>query len=161
MADFKSESAAGFKPEWVADLPRNPHCNSGTIPKFNRMGLQASYGTGSVRILRYGTHYKHDPNATTPSIFAYEVGDPAQGEETWREGTVMIRNPYALHKLPEEWLGAGAEEDLVGDQVVTTFAEPFLPYWSRTESYNGDASNVLLQKRMNRIAEILLKAYPQ
>jgi len=135
--------------------------NSGTIPKFNRMGLQAKYGAGTVRMLRWGTNYKWDPNATTPDIFVYEVGSPADGEETWREGTVLIRNPYALHKLPEEWLGAGAEDDLVGDQSVMTFREPFFPYMSKTESFNGNERSAILQKRMNDIARSLSKAYPQ
>ncbi len=43
--------------------------NSGTISKFNRMGLLAGFGSAQLRLTRVGTAVDHDPNATTPRAF--------------------------------------------------------------------------------------------
>src|SRR5260370_38544040 len=86
--------------------------NSGTIPKFNRMGHQGPYHSDAVRMIRWGTSYRPDPNSAWPEMFLYEVGDPSQGLESWREGTVLFLNPRAKHPLPRGWLGASAEEYL-------------------------------------------------
>jgi len=75
------------------------YCNSGTIPKFNRMGHQGAYSNNKVRMIRWGTSYRYDPNSTSPKMFLYEVGDPSQGLESWREGTVLIHNPRARHPV--------------------------------------------------------------
>lgn len=134
--------------------------NSGTIPKFGRMGLEAGLGQGTVRMIRHGTCYRHDPNATLPEPFLYEVGDPEHGRETWREGTVLIHNPNAAHPLPAEWLGAGAEEDMVEGKTITTFAESFLPYWSLTMNFPGFAPTWMIQQEADRFAHELLKQFP-
>jgi hypothetical protein len=135
-------------------------CNSGTIPKFNRMGHQGAYRSPEVRMLRHGACYRHDQNATLPDAFVYEVGDPEQGLESWREGTVLIRNPNALHPLAREWLGASAEDELVDGKAITTFAEPFHPYWSLTTKFKGDTPNRIIQGEANRLIKILLKQFP-
>jgi len=135
-------------------------CNSGTIPKFNRMGHEGAYRSAAVRMLRYGTCFRHDPNAVLPEPFLYEVGDPEEGRESWREGTIAIRNPHALHPLPPEWLGAAAEEDLEGGRTVTTFAEPFLPYWSFTVNFKGDVPTKVIQMEADRVQAELLKDFP-
>lgn len=106
--------------------------NTGTIPKFLRMGHQDLYHAPDLKVLRFGTCYRHDPNATMPAPFIYEVGD-RDAIETWRQGTVLIKNPKALHPLPDEWLGAGVEEDLIDGKTVTTWREPFIPYASITQ----------------------------
>jgi hypothetical protein len=134
--------------------------NSGTIPKFGRMGLEAGYGRGAVRMLRYGTNYRHDPNAALPEPFIYEVGDPEQGRESWREGTILIHNPNALLPLPAEWLGAGAEEEMVDGRTITTFAESFLPYWSLTMNFPGFLSTSIIQREAHRIARELTEQFP-
>ncbi|ELX10204.1 hypothetical protein Jab_2c22910 [Janthinobacterium sp. HH01] len=134
--------------------------NSGTIPKFARMGLEVDNGKREVRMLRYGTCYRHDPNATLPEPFVYEVGNPEEGRETWREGTVLIHNPNALYPLPAEWLGAGAEEHMENGKTVTTFAEPFLPYWSNTEIFVGLLKGWYIHQRANRMTKVLMKQFP-
>ena len=113
-------------------------CNTGTIPKFARMGHQGSFKNRRLRILRHGTCYQHDRNAAVPNWFIYEVGARKYPKETWREGTCLIRNPRARHPLPDEWLGAAVEENDVGGQHVSTFAEPFLPYSSMTYFFWND-----------------------
>jgi len=113
-------------------------CNTGTIPKFARMGHQGAFKTHRLRILRFGCCYRHDPNATKPNAFVYEVGARRYPKETWREGTSLIRNPRAIHALPDEWLGAAMEENYFNGQNESTFAEPFIPYSSFTNFFLGD-----------------------
>lgn len=134
--------------------------NTGTMAKFNRMGLQAGYAKDTVRMLRYGTCYNWQPNAAKPELFLFEIGNPDDGEETWWEGTVLIKNPNALHKLPDEWLGAGAEDDLVDGKPVATFRPPcFLPYMSWTETFKGDTPTLKLQVRANQLADELRRRF--
>ena len=134
-------------------------CNSGTIPKFGRMGQQGQYRSPKVRMLRYGTKHRFDVHATLPEAFLYEVGDPELGPETWREGTILIRNPNALRPLPPEWLGAAAEEDFENGQVMTTFAEDFLPFMSVTQVYEN-ASDEILKTQAEAIVATLTSIYP-
>ena len=135
-------------------------CNSGTVPKFARMGQEGAYRSSAVRMLRYGTCYQHDPNATLPEGFVYEVGDPRNGRETWREGTVLIRNPNALQSLPDEWFGAAAEEDSVDGKHVTTFREPLLPYWTLTNIYPGHAPDRVIRRQAKQIYKMLSRSFP-
>lgn len=116
-------------------------CNTGTVPKFARMGQEGKHRSGVVRILRVGVCYKHDPNAAMPDQFVYEVGAGRYPAETWRQSTVLIRNPNALQPLPDEWFGAGIEENLVEGKVVSSFSEPFMPLWSMTSLFPGHTSN--------------------
>ena len=110
--------------------------NTGTIPKFLRMGHQGPYRDAKLNVLRIGTCYRHDPNASRPAPFLYEVGEP-DFMESWRQGTVLIKNPNALYPLPEGWLGAGIEEELRNGQSVATWREPFIPYASMTQLLHG------------------------
>lgn len=112
--------------------------NAGTIPKFNRIGQEGRHRSARVRMVRYGTCYDHDPNATAPNTFAYEVGNSDFPVEPWRQGTVMIHNPRALYPLPQEWIGAGAEENLTkSGTVVPIWRDPFMPYMSITKLFPG------------------------
>lgn len=135
-------------------------CNAGTIPKFARMGMEGSYRTSDARMIRYGTCYQHDPNAALPEGFLYEVGDPRHGRETWREGTVLIRNPNALQPLPDEWFGAGVEEDSMDGKHVTTFREPFLPYWSNTHIFPGHTPDWWIRRHAKRLYRMLSTSFP-
>ena len=133
--------------------------NSGTIPKFNRMAQQMAHACADIRLFRYGTCYRWDPNATLPEAFVYEVGDP-EVVETWRQGTVLIKNPNALHPLPTEWFGASAEEDLVDGQIVSTFAEPFHPYMSLTEIFRSSTPDVVVEHRIKAATAPFFAMYP-
>lgn len=117
-------------------------CNAGTIPKFGRIGQQGAHWSEDVRMVRYGNCLDHDPDATSPEPFAYEVGDPHVPLEPWRDGSVLIHNPNALHPLPPEWLGASAEEDLgPNGTVITTWRDRFLPFASNTLMFEGDCTD--------------------
>ncbi|MBA3023187.1 MAG: hypothetical protein KKG03_00520 [Gammaproteobacteria bacterium] len=135
-------------------------CNSGTIPKFARMGHEGIHRSKAVRMIRFGTCYQHDPNASLPEGFIYEVGEPINGRETWREGTALIRNPNALIPLPDEWFGAAIEENSVNGKHVTTFRESFLPYWSLTLMFPSDTPKRNIRKQVAKIYTDLSKSYP-
>jgi len=114
--------------------------NTGTIPKFLRMGHQDRYRDTALKILRIGMCYRHDPNSIKAAPFMYEVGN-SELIETWRQGSVLIKNPKALHPLPKEWLGAGMEEELIDGKSVSTWREPFIPYTSLTQITRGLSRN--------------------
>lgn len=80
--------------------------------------------------LRWGSCYRHDPNATAPRPFVYEVGDKRWPVEAWRQGAVLIRNPAALHPLPENWFRAELKDKLLNGEVRSVPSEAFLPFSS-------------------------------
>lgn len=141
-------------------------CNAGTIPKFGRVGHQSKHRSRNVRMVRYGTCLDHDPNATEPEQFAYEVGDPDVPAEPWRDGAVLIHNPNALHPLPAEWLGASAEENLQpSGTVALTWRDPFLPFESLTMMFPGDEPDesmwrkVDLQMRLRAMGQTMARSW--
>jgi hypothetical protein len=134
--------------------------NSGTIAKFNRMGHQGRYHSEKVRMIRWGTCYRHDPNATSPEMFLYEVGDPSQGLESWREGTVLVHNPRARHPVPRAWLGTSIEQYLEDGRIVSDFVESFHPYGSTTVNFPGNTPTAFLQARMDEFVRRALEQYP-
>jgi hypothetical protein len=73
---------------------------SGTVSNFNRMGKQAGFGEDNVKLFRMGAYHDHDPDASLPKMFSYEVNEDCT--ETWAEGMSMFHNPNALHPVPEE-----------------------------------------------------------
>lgn len=133
--------------------------NAGTIAKFNRMGQQGAHYSTAIRIFRYGTCYRWDPNATLPEPFVYEVGD-IEAVESWRQGTVLIKNPNALQRLADEWFGASCEDDLIDGQIISTFAEPFHPYMSRTEIFQASMPNDLVESHVRQATAPLFLMYP-
>jgi len=82
--------------------------NSGTWAKFGRMGYQAGYHRGNLRIVRRGFYFNPDPNSTTPRELHYELRDPPF-EETWGQGLVVLHNPNAIHPIPKEYFVDAAQ----------------------------------------------------
>lgn len=107
-------------------------CNNGTIPTFNRIAHSGKGHDSNLRIIRYGTHYRHDPNATMPAPFMYEVGAKDSIKETWSQGTIFFHNPNALHPIPIGWLGASADMYIKDNEHLTIFHDEFHPYMSLT-----------------------------
>lgn len=134
--------SAFFRQAGAVNISAVLFSNAGTIPKFGRIGQQGRYRSSAVRMVRYGNCLDHDPNATTPEPFAFEIGDPEVPPEPWREGSVLIHNPWALRPVPPEWLGAGAEENLGANGTVElTWRDPFQPFASLTAMFRGDISD--------------------
>ncbi len=130
--------------------------NAGTIPKFGRIGHEGRYRSSHVRMVRSGTCYDHDPNAVMASVFAYEVGDERIPAEPWRQGSVLIHNPYAIRPLPPEWLGAGSEENLSDEgNAVMTWRDHFLPYMSQTRLFRGEAPDSVIAEQIQNDIHML------
>lgn len=102
---------------------------SGTISKFNRMGRQAGYKHPEVRMIRVGACHNHDPNASLPKPFQYEVDETSN--ETWAEGLSMFHNPRAAHPVPEELFPSIAHHKFRDGQIASVLPE-FHPYGSFT-----------------------------
>lgn len=134
-------------------------CNTGTIPKFARMGQEGRHRSDGVRMIRHGYCYDHDPNAVVPMPFLYEVGDPESDAETWREGTVLMHNPAALHPLEKGWFGAAIEEHWADNQSVATMFEPFMPYSSMTTMFSSQTPETQLQDFVNEVSAALSVEY--
>jgi len=77
--------------------------NSGTISKFNRMGLHTGFGSNRVRLIREGTVLNHDRNATEPIPFQKNVRDEDY-KEYWVEGLEVFHNHRAKYPIEPEWL---------------------------------------------------------
>lgn len=103
--------------------------SSGTISKFNRIGRQAGFKHPDVRMIRMGTHHDHDPNASLPRMFRYEVDESC--EETWAEGLSMFHNPNAVHPVPEHLFPTIAHHHFEDGQIVSRLPA-FYPYASVT-----------------------------
>lgn len=102
---FGETATAGFfsfeGAENVSCVIANP---SGTIAKFNRIGLQAGFGGGKTSIVRSGLCLKEDDN---PQPFTYRVGENDY-LETWVEGLTVFHNPHAKRPLPFEAIPGAA-----------------------------------------------------
>lgn len=102
--------------------------NSGTVPKFARMGFQDGVDSAGLRMIRAGTRHVMDPNASEPARFLYEVGSR---RETWPEGLTMAHNPRALHPLTRDAF-PGIAHHAIEHGLVTSWLPPFQPYRSET-----------------------------
>lgn len=148
-----------FKQPGAENVSAVLFCNTGTIPKFARMGQQGKYRSDGVRMIRYGFCYDHDPNAAVPQPFLYEVGDPESGVETWREGTVLMHNPAALHPLERGWFGSAIEERWADNQIITTMFETFVPYSSMTTMFDSQTPQEKLQDFANEATTVMSTEY--
>lgn len=105
--------------------------NSGTISKFNRMGLIAGFGSPRLELTRVGTAVDHDPNATEPKKFKLLVNDPDY-IELWSEGLDVWHNPRALHPLSENDLPFAAHHWLQPDGQIVSRTPEWHPFGSFT-----------------------------
>ncbi|XTZ64998.1 glycosaminoglycan attachment protein [Aeromonas salmonicida subsp. pectinolytica] len=102
---------------------------SGTISKFNRIGKQAGFGSDNIIMYRFGTYHDHNPNASIPKPFVYQV--TTKSKETWAEGLSMFHNPNAKFPVPEELFPSIAHHHFKEGQIVSSLPE-FHPYSSTT-----------------------------
>jgi len=104
--------------------------NSGTFAKFERMGYQAGYHRGNLIMVREGTCYHPDSNATQPRRFAYNMDD-APIKERWGQGLTVLHNPNALLPIPRGYF-ADATETYLEDGQLLSDVPRFHPYMSQT-----------------------------
>lgn len=104
--------------------------SGGTIAKFNRMGVSAGFGTDNVVLIRRGTAWNPDPNASTPVPFIDIVSEGYP--ETWIEGMDVFHNPNALLPLDPDLLPGAAHHRLMTDGQIETTATAWKPMESPT-----------------------------
>jgi hypothetical protein len=122
------EIPAGFffqpNTEYISAVIANP---SGTLMKFNRMGVLAGFGD-RIRMFREGVCFRDDSDMLQE--FSTEVHSP-EYSETWVEGLNVYLNPRAIHPLPETFLsGAGYYSSQSG--AVISWLPRFHPIGSLT-----------------------------
>ena len=69
----------------------------GTLPKFNRMGVQAGYGNGKNKLFQIKMCYNTEQNAVLPNVIGELVTDTCH--ETWADGIQIFHNPFAVIPL--------------------------------------------------------------
>lgn len=104
---------------------------SGTISKFNRMGLLAGFGSGRVVLIREGTAVDVDPDATEPKLFRALVNAPGY-HESWVEGLNVFHNPNAALKLDPDMLPGAAHHFMSPGGERTSSVPDFHPFASIT-----------------------------
>lgn len=108
--------------------------NSGTISKFNRMGVLAGFGSPRVVLVREGFAMDHDPDAAVPQAFRYIVNTSGH-QETWTEGLNVFHNPRAIQPLDPAMLPEAAHHRRLRDGRVESLIPPFHPLGSFTFSF--------------------------
>ena len=108
--------------------------NSGTIAKFNRMGLVTGFGSQRVLAIREGICVDHDPNAVAPRGFRFVVNAPGY-METWAEGLDVFHNPRALIPVKEHSLPGAAHHYLRNDGQLLSRTPDWHPLASITRHY--------------------------
>jgi len=108
--------------------------NSGTISKFNRMGVQGGFGSERVLVIREGTAVDHDPNALVPKVFRAIVNAAGYAEQ-WVEGVSIFHNPRALHPVPDAWFPGAAHHHLLPDGQMRSLTPDFHPFGSVTRQW--------------------------
>jgi hypothetical protein len=112
--------------------------NSGTYSKFNRIGLMEGHYRGDLKMVRTGTCWNPDPNASTPLPFAYDIGQrPTM--ETWGEGIEVYHNPNALIPLPRTFFRHASDSILTEAKTITSRVPDFHPFTSHTISIHHNS----------------------
>lgn len=105
--------------------------NSGTISKFNRMGLLAGFGSPRLRLIRVGTAVNLDPTAAMPLMFRRSVNDPGY-REAWSEGIDVWHNPNARYPIVPDIMPWVAHHYIQRDGQLINRVPDFHPFGSYT-----------------------------
>jgi hypothetical protein len=130
--------------ENISAVIANP---SGTIGKFNRMGLLAGFGSKSMSIQRFGYCFRDSSDYV--QVFFDSVGSPTYSE-TWMEGLCVYHNPFAKHPLPFNYLPEAAHFFLKNNSIISYIPE-FFPLGSvsfvlESKEYLSDSMNDIERK---------------
>ncbi len=106
--------------------------NGATVSKFLRMGKLKGLGKEATTVIRKGFFYSHDPNATEPIPFEYNVGVTGP-QENWAQGLFMYHNPFAKYPVEESDFPDMLHGYFDGD--FQAFFPDFFPVSSETKIY--------------------------
>ncbi|MBD3831753.1 MAG: hypothetical protein IE910_00155 [Brevundimonas sp.] len=120
--------------------------NSGTIAKFNRMGVLAGFGDPDLLVMREGLIVNHNPNATEAIPFRHVVNDPRYSEN-WGEGLDVFHNPNALHPLDPGLLPGAAHHFLLENGLRESRTPDWHPLTSVTRMLGGVDVEALLSRQ--------------
>lgn len=107
------------------DLPSAEHVSAvlfntaATLPKFNRIGYVAGFGSRRIRMIRSGTIWNPDPDAAEPIPFSVRVDDPDY-DEAWTEGLDVFHNPHAAIPLNPEHFPSAVHHFLQPDGNINS-----------------------------------------
>lgn len=104
--------------------------NSGTVPKFMRMGFDP-HRHPFMRAVRFGARYRPDPDSIHPRAFAYLLGDQFEG---WGDGMEVLPNPRARVPLPTGFFPDAALTCLGPDGFESQIPGGHA-LWSTTETF--------------------------
>jgi hypothetical protein len=132
---FKLIPSSFFKQPDTEHISAIMFSNSGTYPKFGRMGFQAGYHRGNITMIRRGVCYDPTPNAVKPLLFAYDLA-AAPVKETWGQGLMVFHNPNALAPMPLDFFPDAGQTYIKNGQMLTDLPG-FHPYVSQTSLFIG------------------------
>lgn len=141
-------------PSGFFDLPESNHVSailttaSGTISKFNRMGVLAGFGSGRVALIREGTAVDHDPDASAPKVFRVIVNAPGYSE-SWVEGMNVFHNRKSTNQFEISLLSGAAHHFIAPDGSRVSEIPDFHPYSSITRQWAPADIVALLAKAGN------------
>lgn len=105
--------------------------NSGTIAKFNRMGVIAGFCPEDVVLVRQGMMPNPEPDAIFPTPFVHVVNAPGY-DELWREGLEVFHNPRAAIPLDPRTIPDARHHFMRDDGELVTNETYLDPLGSRT-----------------------------
>jgi hypothetical protein len=106
--------------------------SSGTISKFNRMGVVAGFGSPRVRMIRRGIAVPANPSEPNLREFQLPVTE-AGYSETWIEGLDVYHNPRAKHPLDPRMLPDSAHFFCQPSGELRGIVPPWHPLFSCTD----------------------------
>jgi hypothetical protein len=138
--------------------------NSGTLPKFQRMGFQEGLHDGQTSMFLKGNFFNPDPNAAVPITYVYSLDD-TPFRETWGQGLEVFYNPNALYPLPFDYFPDALQKHLENG-VLVSYRPVDLPHpiTSITHVWNSPkllTRDVFPPKTLVRISRTTFKKYPQ
>jgi len=118
----------------VSAIILNPQ---GTMPKFNRLGFAADFGSDDIKMVRQGMkRNENNTNSPMPTAFRHVVDKSY--DEKWVEGMVVLHNPNALNPLDPELIPGAAHEFLQDDGRINSLLPKFHPLLSQTKFLNSN-----------------------
>ncbi|NKK72477.1 hypothetical protein GFM13_19250 [Rhizobium leguminosarum bv. viciae] len=106
--------------------------SSGTISKFNRLGLLSGFGADNVLMIREGTCIDTSHGATSPLLYKMVVNAPGYSE-SWIEGLNVYHNSRARVPLHEYLLPGAAHHRCDEEGKITSSVPKFHPLSSITQ----------------------------